>query len=284
MLAAPIRHPIAHQEVGPPPLVLDLAILLSPFGPWLIQRLAQTGEIWLPRAFLAVIESASSDEEPFPATLAPTIGDPSAEGLRQVCRAWRERWAGFSQMPDLCWLGDSLDVSHPRKGLPAALLDRFDELVQGLDASAGFASESAPEPLLDAARDTLALAAALSGERAVILSAALRGSAEPSIVAALDRFGIAAHRLEPGRHRDRLQARVLDRLEQAQVLGLLAAGTLRLGLVHLCVPQASRPLPPPRALPSLTDDLDEDELAWPIGAEDHRELWEGAMAVWHDVE
>ncbi|WP_027136248.1 hypothetical protein [Geminicoccus roseus] len=283
MLATATR-PVVFQDAASPPLVVDLPLLLSPFGPWLVQRLAQTGEVWLPRAFLLLLEEMANGEDS--EALAVALGGNRPDQLEQVCHAWREGWPGFAQAPGIYWLGDALDVSHARKGLPPGLVDRFDELVQGLDSAAGFTSPDAPAPLMDAARDALALAAVLSGERALILSAALRGFSEPAVVAALDRFGIAAHRLEPGRHRDLLLASILRRLEQAQVLGLLATGALRLGLVNLCVPHAARPLPPPRPMPGgvTVDDPGDDELAWTIASDDHRQLWEGAVAVWHDIE
>jgi hypothetical protein len=286
MLATATRS-IGLQEISLPPLVVDLPLLLSPFGPWLVQRLAQTGEVWLPRAFLILLEemAGGEDNEALAATLAAALGDNRQDALEQACQAWREAWPSFVQTLGIYWLGDALDVSHVRKGLPAGVMDRFDELVQGLDAATGFSSPGAPAPLLDAARDALALAAALSGERALVLSAALRGYDEPAVVTALDRFGIAAHRLEPGHHRDLLLSPILRRLEQAQVLGLLVSGMLRLGLIHLCVPRASRPIPVPRPMPggATLDELGEDDLAWPTTNDDQRQLWEGAVAVWHDI-
>lgn len=264
-----------------PPLVLDLPLLLGPFGPWLVQRLAGSGEVWLPRALLRWIEEGETEfGDGGAALLAVGLGLRGEEDLSVALGLWRAAWPDLAQEPRVYWLADAPDLSRPRKGLPAALLDRMDEFHQGLERVGG---EGPPDPLLDAERDCLALAATLSRERPVLLSALLGGRTVPAAVDALERFGVAAHRLEEGEQRRHLVEPLLDRLAAARVLGLVACGLVRIGFVELCLPQAPRPLPAARAWPAAP--LDEpDELLLADGSTaDGRELWREAVAIWDEL-
>ncbi len=268
-------------SVPAPLLVLDLPLLLGPFGPWLVQRLAGTGEIWLPRALLRWIEEG--DGEPGDGTaalLAVALGLRGEQDLAAVLALWRAAWPDLAQEPRVFWLADAPDLSRPRKGLPAALIDRMDEFAHGLEP----VGQDRPDPLLDAERDALALVAALSRERPVLVSGLLPGRTVPAAVEALDRFAVVTHRLEEGEQRRHLVEPLLERLAGARVLGLLACGLIRAGFVELCLPQAPRPLPAARPWPAeALGEPDElllapvEEPAWV------RALWSEAVAVWDEL-
>jgi hypothetical protein len=272
-----------------PPLVLDLAVLLSPYGLWLTRRLALAGQVWLPSVLSTLLEETADDEAGLVQRLGACLGQGDPGPLERGLAGWRRAWPEITQTPRIYWFSDSLDTSRARKGLSPASLDRLDELKQGLAARAGDGDPSRLEiadPLLDAGGDALALAAALATERALVVSAPLAGKLEPAICAALDRYRIPCQQLEPGRHRELLLAAVLPALHAAQVLGLLATGSLRLALVHLVAPEAARPLPPARPAAGgalVEDEPDESVFRLLETSEDELSLWEGAMALWHDV-
>ncbi|MCS7268843.1 MAG: hypothetical protein NZ704_12395 [Geminicoccaceae bacterium] len=260
--------------------MLDLPLLLVPFGPWLVQRLAGTGDVWLPRALLRWIEEAEAEIGDAAALSGAALGLRDDEDLAEVLDLWRASWPDLAQEPRIFWFGDSPDRSRPRKGLPAALLDRLDELARGLEP---IGASAPPDAFLDAARDALALTAALSRERAVLLTPFLGGRMVPVAVEALDRFGIATHRLEGNDQRRHLVEPLVARLAAARVLGLLACGLVRMGFVELYLPHAPRPLPAARPWP--WDAIEEpDELLLTSDDSDRaRELWREAVAIWDEL-
>lgn len=279
--AASVERRGSGGAVPLPPLVLDLPLLLGPFGPWIVQRLAGTGEVWLPRALLRWIEEGDGEPGDGPAALlAVALGLRGEQDLAAALALWRAVWPELAQEPRVFWLADAPDLSRPRKGLPAALLDRMDEFLHGLEP----ASEGPPEPLLDAERDALALAAALSRERPILLSALLPGRTVPAAVEALDRFAVVTHRLEEGEQRRHLVEPLLERLAGARVLGLLACGLIRTGFVELCLPQAPRPLPVARPWPTeALGEPDELLLASVEEPASVRALWSEAVAIWDEL-
>jgi hypothetical protein len=273
-----------------PPLVLDLAVLLSPFGLWLARRLALAGPVWLPPVFPGLLEETADDEEHLAESLGICLGLSDPAPLERSLAGWRRAWPEIAQAPRIYWFADALDTSRAPKGMPPASLDRLDEFRSGLAARAREGDPARVEvgdPLMDAGRDALALAAMLAAERALVVSAPLTGKLEPALCAVFDRHRIPCQQLEAGRHRELLLAGVLPALHTAQVLSLLASGALRLALVHPVVPGAMRPLPPARAAAGIKalgdDEPAEGALGFVEPSEDELSLWEGAMALWHDV-
>jgi hypothetical protein len=290
MRPAPIEPPPAGVPGPQPPLVLDLPVLLTPFGIWLARRLALAAQVWLPSVFPRLIEESADSEEHVLAQLGRSLGHRDPRQLERNLESWRRAWPDITQTPRIYWFADALDNSRAPKGLPPASLDRLDELRSGLGARVA-SGEPVPvevcDPVLEGGADALAVAAMLALERALIVSAPTPGRLEPAVCRTLDRHRIPCHQLEAGRHRELLLSAVLPTLHGAQVLSLIASGALRLAIVHLVAPEAMRPLPaarPAAGSRSLGDDEPaESALELVAASDDEISLWEGAMALWHDI-
>jgi hypothetical protein len=266
-------------EVLPlPPLVLDLSVLLSPWGVWLAQRLSRLTEVWLPRSLVMLLEG---DGLPLDAGVA-------AE-LAPLIALWNGCWSDFVQRKSVFWFSDTLDMSHAPKGEPAALLDRLDVLIAALDRKAPaypIAEESERERLLiEGARDALALAATLRGEPAAVLSALRHGEAEPWVCRALDRFGLASHRLSDEALHEILAGRLLRGFAYAGIAPVLGSRALRLAALHLAVTGSALPLPSPRPTigAAIKGEPGEDALASLFEETQDDTLWDDAVAIWYDV-
>ena len=271
------RHDMGEAELLPP-LILDLSLLLSPFGPWLTQRLSHHTEVWLVRSHVMLLEDDGLPLDAVAAAeLAPTIA------------LWNRCWPEMVQRPCVYWLNDALDVSHAPKGQPPALLDRFDALVAGLDGRVSPSlTENRPELdclLLEGARDALALAATLRGDAPVVLTTLCHGGAEPWACRALDRFGLTSHRLSDESLRDVLTGRLLRGFARAGLAPLLGSGVPRLAALHLATPACVIPLPPARPAvgAALHGEPDEDALVSVFEEAGNDVLWANTVAIWHEV-
>jgi hypothetical protein len=261
-----------------PPLILDLSLLLSPFGPWLTQRLSHHTQVWLVRSHVTLLEDDGLPLDAVAAAeFAPTIA------------LWNRCWPEMVQRRCVHWLSDALDVSHAPKGEPPALMDRFDALVAALDGKVPpFPTESRPELdslLLEGGRDALALAATLRGDAPVVLTTLCHGGTEPWVCRALERFGLTSHRLADEPLRDVLAGRLLRGFARAGLAPLLGGGVPRLAALHLAAPACAVPLPParPAAGATLHGEPDADALASDFEEDQDDALWANAIAIWHEV-
>jgi hypothetical protein len=271
-------------ETGPlPPIVLDLSLVLSPFGPWLAQRLSLLTSVWLPtrHALLQVGEGK------------PLSAEAKAE-FKPMIELWARCWPETVQHPGVYWLSDDIDRSHAPKGEPPALLDRFDALVALLDGKANLHTDKqlteAERLRLEGLRDALALVAALGAARRQvppIVLAALHDDDDRWIRRALARFGIAGRRLSEEPLRELLASGLLKGLARAGLAPLLGGGAPQLAALHLAAPGCAVPLPRARYARRHEDDPDcepdDDALASPFEEEADPGLWANAAAVWHEV-
>jgi hypothetical protein len=180
MRPAPIEPPPVGLPGMQPPLVLDLPVLLSPFGLWLARRLALAAQVWLPSVFPRLLEENADGEEYMLAQLRTCLGRRHQGQLERNLASWRHAWPDITQTPRIYWFADALDNSRAPKGLSPASLDRLDELRSGLCARVG-PGEPVPvevcDPVLEGSADALAVAAMLAPERALIVSASASLSA-----------------------------------------------------------------------------------------------------------
>jgi hypothetical protein len=261
-----------------PSLILDLPLLLSPFGPWLTEHLSQHHEVWLVRSLVMLLEG---DGLPLDAV--------AAAEFEPAIALWKRCWPEMVQRPRVHWLSDALDMSHAPKGEPPALLDRFDALIAALDGKfPPFPTESMPEGhylWLEGAHHALALAAALRNP-SVILTAFDHGGAEPWVCRALDRLGLTSRRLSDDEPlREVLAGPLLRGFARAGLAPLLGGGVLRLAALHLAAPGCSVPLPPARPAVGATlhGEPDEDALASVFEEALEDALWPHTLAIWHGV-
>lgn len=262
---------------GEPVLIPDLSVLLSAWGVWLVQHLALRGPVWLPRALVLLLEG---DGMPLDATIATDIAP--------MVAVWNRCWPDMVQRPSVHWFSDALDMSHAPKGDPAALLDRFDALIAGLDRKLPMQADACEPELdrlmLDGARDALALAATLR-EPAIVLSTAGHAASEPWACRALDRFGLSGHRLADEKLRDLLAEPLLRHLAAAGLGPLLGSGVLRLAALHPANAGSALPLMRTRpAIGAAVHGEPNDDALWSAFENaDDDSLWNDSVTIWYEM-
>jgi hypothetical protein len=273
------------ERIGLPPLILDFSVLLSPFGPLMVQRLSGQTSVWLPRGLPMLLEQATE----FGAEESPADGDAFAEILSTI-GIWQQCWPELVQRPGVHWFGDALDDSHAPKGEPAALLDRLDALIAALDRRVQGEEASGPESPLDrlmhaGCRDALALAGMFREGPSIVLSALRDGETEPWICRSLAHFKLTGHRIVDARLRDVLVLNLLTGLAAAGIAPLLGSGSLKLAALQLATAGSAVPLPLPRPVPGgfRTIEAEIDPLALSFEEEDIEPFWDHVAAIWHDL-
>jgi hypothetical protein len=230
--------------------VLDPALLLShATGPLLAERLTQVLEPWLTRSFWQALDSsellASHDSD----------GKVSGAALAQWL-ALRERTEPGAWL--LRWIGDCMAESRLHDEGDMRLLERWEQLAEALGEAAQHGAWCRGFDATTAARDTLALSAALDGAL-VLCESEPAGKLDPHPVAAASAAGLVMQRLDP-LPADSLYSAERQWLRQALALAGLAPlvdERLRLAALHVL---------PPRDEPSADT-----------------ALWQGARVVWYHV-
>jgi hypothetical protein len=152
--------------------VLDPLLCLSRHGVALIRRLAPRAELWLPPAFLGILDGWEYYYDQ-PESLTKSLpmqkhgGAYNEDEFREALHAWlRLREDLGHGQGQLFWAGDNLHESSLAPDVEGALLQHWEHLAQGLE-------HRLPEglregPLAAALPDTVALVAAL--DHAVLLT------------------------------------------------------------------------------------------------------------------
>lgn len=277
-------HVAPLERAGLPPLILDPSVLLSPFGPLMVQRLSGQTSVWLPRGLPNLLRRATEFAE------ERAVEDDAGGATLFTTELWKECWPELVQRPGVHWFREALDESHAPKGEPAAMLDRLDSLIASLDNRIEPREDPRIETTLEqviaiGCRDALALAGMFREGPSIILSALGEGETEPWICASLERYRLTCHRLIEPKLRDVLVASLLALLAAAGLAPLLGSGTLKLAAVQLTTAKSAVPLPSPRALSNgetktFVGDRD------PFGPQDDEEIepfWDHVAAIWHDL-
>jgi hypothetical protein len=175
--------------------IVDPALLLlTPFGPTLVQRLGELLDLWVVRSFWRVLDDSHTCLRE-PRRLVP-VGWKSADdcGIDAVTRDALRAWERIRARSDVCglrfrYIGDNLMTSAlPEKREPD-LVQRFEELEATLQGQLGKWDFSKSQEGFDAwlaAIDTIALSSTLGP--AFILTMTRGDSPLPALAAALQHF------------------------------------------------------------------------------------------------
>jgi hypothetical protein len=262
-----------------PPIIPDLSLLLTVWGPWLVLRLSRLAQVWLPRALVRLRAGE-----------ALLINDAIDQ---RVLDLWANCWPELVQQQRVHWFDQDLVQSHAPKGESPALLDRLNTLATELHER--MESELRGEDLepltlmLEGVVAAVALAAALPEEPPVVLCRLLDGETEPYVCGALRRFNLVPCHLAREGVREMLSRRLVHGLVGAGLGPLLGAEKIRLAALYVAMPRSALPLPPARSAPAMIDteapteqDLELNNLC-SLVEEGCGPFWDEVIVAWHEV-
>lgn len=157
--------------------VLDLGLMLSPWGPMVVKQLSGLLELWAVRELWHILDNTECYR--------------SDRGF-WVLGTWEQvRLQSDLGGLRLHWLGDGPQESFLPEDLDAGLFARFQSLVEALDPLPG-----ETDPLRAGTRDALALAAAL-GEAVILAAGGPERADAPPFVELARSWGIAGVEVPP---------------------------------------------------------------------------------------
>ena len=278
---APVPAPMLSLAVAPrrPVCVLDPALAFARCGLLLAQRLSTEAELWVPRELWQILDNLEVYAR------RPGLLDGDGAGHDAWRRDALRQWEVARAEQDLAglrlhFIGDGIADSMLPAGEEVRLVHRFASLVRALDAHVeGHAPVD--DPLAACAREAAALAVALSGRGARILTTQpARGAPTqpPALCALLAQWGLASHDVAAHRGARIERELLLSALTRAGAAELAWAG-LELAAVHVVAPRAA-------AIPSfgatmVPVGLDDDAL--PYDDEDATDWWSDAGAYWYPL-
>lgn len=278
-----------------PPLacVVDVGLTLRPCGLFWSLSLAEAMPVWLPQGHWTLVEDKTyARQERVTTRLGGEPGAAGAAAFRNAAQEWALARADLrlEGRRNIYWTADGWADSVIPKDEDPGLLDRRDTLAAALDArllpaalaGSGGAEEAmgaaglcrayaAPDILADCARDAIALAAALKGPRAVVLTSMEAGEDRPRLVHWLDQAEVCCRPLGEGPVREVLRWQFTPALLRSGLAVPIAAGRLRLAGLLLVAPRV--------VAAALDDSLDWDAAS----ATEVREFWDDASAIWWEV-
>lgn len=268
--------------------VVDAPLALSRFGLMLTLRLAEEMNVWLVPGLWEILDSSEYYlSHPEHLGLGPWLEAAEVERergseLAEAVDHWQVARcdANLPAIP-LYWPRETARDSLLPKEVGAGLIRHFDCLAAGLEhrRSQRPRDPLAEQPILDCARDALALTAALGRHRAIVLTLGSRGGASeaPPLCRYLRESGIPCLPVEERPSDNPIRAHLAPLLARSGVIELLWAG-LSVAVIHLVAPKAflvpvdqgPEDLDGSFVSPMQTDESD-DPNGW----------WEGAAAFWY---
>lgn len=249
-----------------PACVLDASAALQRHGLLLAARLAQEVDVWLSRSLWEIL-----DNTPYSLPVSSHSDEPNGElmdGLR--------RWSAARVETDLArlpvyWTGAALHESSLPPHADKQIIQRFEAIAADFDHRAGAGRANVDGGIWsDCARDSLALALALSPANALVL---VGGGPSLDIQDALKRADVPHRQLE-GEACGMAAALYQPMLARTGVMELVWTG-LDVAVLHVVAPGA--PLGPL----GWTEEDDSEEMAAIYEPEPPRgAAWQGAEVLW----
>jgi hypothetical protein len=264
--------------------ILDVRLALAPLGPMLAMRLAEELPVCLvPTLWNVLDNTAYFDSDPNALYGDPLVpeGYPAGFFDRPALAQWeRARNAAALSSQGVFWVGEALPQSSLPKEVDAGVVRRFDAFGQGLDLRLQRVrpelKTAPPYPLVEGSVGAIALAAAMTRYRPLVLSLALPGSPDaPPLCRLLADCGIPCRRLEAGQSRESRRA-LAPLLARTGALDLIWAG-LPLIAVHLVVPWGLT-----LGRVDADPDMEDEDLLDP-GSADAGDGWQDAAAFWYTL-
>jgi hypothetical protein len=301
-----IRDLVAAEEVPwavPPRLscVVDVSLALAPGGLYWTMALAETIPVWLPQGHWTLVDGVDGyrNQTQVRSRLGGAPGKAGSAAFARAANEWKDArdTLNLEGSHNFYWILGSWAGSVTPKEDDPLLIARHDALASGLDALLGqgpdaealsgrrnlldLATISArggpggrhthPDILADCARDTLAIAGALTGPRPMLLVAMTKGDERPWLAGRLDRARVPCERLEEGPLRDAMRRRLLPVLLASGLAVPIAGGVLRLASMVVAAPRARGA--------KIEDTLDWNAAA----AAAAKATWDDACAIWWEV-
>lgn len=261
----PLSVRVAHQREA---CVLDARLALAPGGLLFALRLAREMQVWLPRAFWALVDSAylygcDSDVRREPRRRGGVLDAQNADELR----LWHAAWFDGSLEGAFNWCGDARRESVLPEGTKTDAVEQFEYLDLALGDNELEVTADAAGPLAVCGRQAIALAAMLAPEPAAVLTRSA-GDGDPPLL---------------GDARDRpLRCERYDGPDRRSLTSFAHGPRAGIALAHLRltgVAVAAVHVVAPFALGRRRDDR--DEMAPEPGS--LPDPWRDAKLVWHPL-
>jgi hypothetical protein len=245
--------------------------------------------VWLARAHLSLLRDRVEEilkDEAFVQRIVGVHGNGTGAGerLEAVVSLWNAArpTLAFSPEEHICWPSDNAEDSVIPRGTDPSIITRLDALAHGLElrrTNSRVGGTGSIDILCDCARDTLALAAALSPDQVFILTTIAPGRNVPDLVSFLAAAEVPCCHVEDLGQRRLLRESLSPLFTHAGLVELLATGSIRLACLHLIVP---------RALLAAPENLSDDEYAYDavcdeIDATGDPSLWDDATSAWWEL-
>ncbi|HEX8224385.1 MAG TPA: hypothetical protein VF605_11275 [Allosphingosinicella sp.] len=254
---------------GPPAVIVDASLALSPAGLLAALALARTAQVWLPRGLYTLLDN-DAHYRGRPEAIGGLWLDAQGrlalvEAMAAELDPWRRAWQNGRLSSRVHWVGDAQYESVLPNRSDNGLLPRFETICAAFDRRR---RDSAAAPLEECARDVCALAAALQPEPAYILTLGAADGGPPPLFAFLAASGIPVHE-RPWTAQDHIGFAL------APALAPLAASGTAAAIVQVVAPVAV-------AIGEGWGDSDWEEMdeAEESGAGGPDDPWRGASALW----
>jgi hypothetical protein len=258
---------------GPPAVIVDASLALSPAGLLAALALTRTAQVWLPRALYSLLDNDTYyrlNPDAMGGFWLPEEGRRALVGaMADELDPWHRAWQNGRLSALVHWVGYAQSESVLPNRTDGGLLARFETCCASFDRRRGDAPAAAP--LEECARDVSALAAALQPDPAFILTLGGAGGGPPPLLDFLAANSIA------------VRAPAWPALDDiglvlAPALAPLAASGTDAAIVQVVAPAAV-------AISaewgeSDWEDYEEASGADPDSAEDP---WRGACALWRPL-
>lgn len=223
--------------------ILDVRLALAPLGPMLALRLAEELPVCLVPTLWDVLDNTAyfdADQDALYTDPLVPDGYPCGFFRRPALAQWeRARSAVGLSSQGIYWAAEALPQSSLPKEVDPGVLHRFEAFGQALEQRLQAARQdlrsAPPYPLIEGSIGALALAAAMTRYRPLVLSLAVPGGSDPPpLCRLLAQCAIPVRRLEPWESRQTRGA-LVPLLSRTGVCELIWAG-LPLVALHLVVP------------------------------------------------
>lgn len=234
--------------------ILDVELALSPYGLMFATRLAEEMEVWLVRTLWQILDNTqfylSQPSHLLPATAAKATARADRRRHAAALASTLRQWEAARLETDLSgtgifWAGDARCESLLPKDVEKSLVERFELMAADLDALSARSGSTLDvhDVVRDCARDTVALATALTRHRPIIFTllgqgeGSTPGAGEPRLCKFLRECGISCQKVGNGLETSAIKRHLLTIFARAGVVELIWAG-LDLAALHLVAPGA----------------------------------------------
>jgi len=258
---------------GPPSVIVDASLALSPAGLLAALALTRTAQVWLPRGLYSLLDNDTyyrlNPDSMGGFWLPGDARGALVQAMAVELEPWRRAWQNGRLSALVHWVGYAQSESVLPNRADSGLLARFETCCASFDRRRG--DDSAAAPLEECARDVSALAAALQPDQAFILTLGAPGGGPPPLLDFLSANSIAV-RAPAWPERDDAGAAL------APALAPLAASRTDAAIVQVVAPVAV-------AIGAGWDDADWEDYDGAEGAEPDsaEDPWRGACALWRPL-